>query len=245
MVVRKVGNIRKVFAMHSEKYTRVPQITLLQIIEQIEDNLGTPVCRYWEVNHNRSLAQLDFPEKAKDFAKVYGISDHIIPGLRLETSDVGESSVCAVGTWRIGNGNGCSDVYTRKHVGKIDPEYILGYISQQIFKRYEYIPKRLGELLLTDISDPVACLSSVLNQMKSKDKEKLGKRRLREITNLLCQQFNPLLKYTAYDLAKTILALPDTLKGLPPSAQKIVERVAVEAIFADYKEYENELTLVA
>jgi len=66
---------------------------------------------------------------------------------------------------------------------------------------------------------------------------------LQEITNLLNAQFNPSLKYTAYDLAKNILALPACIKGLPPSVLKGVEGTVIEAVFADYKEYETELIL--
>ena len=241
MIVRKSGNISKVFAMHSDRFGRIPQKTLLDIINQIKHGLGTPVCNYWEVNHNLSMIQLDFPEKAKDFAKVYNISDHIVPGVRLLTSDVGEASVCAIGTWHIGNGYACSDVYSRKHTVNIDLEVILKQINKQIFARYERIPQRLGELLLIDVSDPEACIASVLNQIKDKDKRNLGKRRMDEITKLLCQQCNPALKYTAYDIAKTILALPDTLKGLPASAKRVLENVATESLFADYTEYANTL----
>lgn len=245
MIVRRAGNVSKVFAMHSERYGRIPQITLLDIIEQIKHGLGKPVCRCWAVDHSRSMVELDFPEKAKDFARVYNISDHIIPGLRLVTSDVGEASVCAVGTWRIGKGTACSDVYTRKHTVKIDSKTILDQIDRQIFARYESVPKRLSELMLIDVSDPASCLSSVLIQMKQKDKDKFGKRRLQEITELLCQQFNPTLNYTAYDIAKTLLALPDTLKGLPAGAQKVLERVAMESLFKDYTEFKKELVVVA
>jgi len=243
ILVRKVGNIRKAFAMHSERYGLVPQVTLHDIIEKIDYGLGTPVCRYWEIDQSRSCVQLDFPERAKDFAKVYGISDRIIPGIRLMTSDVGDSSVCAIGTWRIGKGVVSSDVFSRKHVGKIDPAFILQQIERQIFARYDRIPKMLGELLKVDISDPAECLISILRQIKLE--EKVGKRRLQEITDLLIAQFNPTLKYTAYDLAKTILALPDSLKGLPPSTLKTIEGLVVDAVFADYKEYETELAVIA
>ena len=243
MVIRKAGGNAKVFAIHSDKYTYVPQVTLLEIIENIktEHGLGTPVCRKWEVSHTRSYVQLDFPERAKDFARVYGISDHIIPGLRLSTSDVAESSVCAVGTWRVGGGILCSDVCSRKHTGKVDPELILKEINQQIFTKYERIPKTLGELLLIDVSDPAGCLFSVLQQIKLEDT--VGKRRFREIMNLLCIQFNPTLRYTAYDIAKTILALPACLVGLPLSVSALLEKAVTAAVFADYREYEKELTL--
>jgi hypothetical protein len=133
VIVRKSGTVQKVFAMHSEEYTRVPQITLLEIIQQIEHGLGFPVCRFWEVDHDHAYVQLDFPEKAKDFARVYGISDGLIPGLRLATSDVAKSSVSAVGTWRIGGGIVRLDTYSRKHVSKITSETILKEIKASIF----------------------------------------------------------------------------------------------------------------
>jgi len=241
MLVRKTGGARKVYAMHSDRYTRAPQTTLIDIIEKIEHGLGKPVCRNWDVTHIRSYVQLDFPERAKDFARVYGISDHIVPGLRLVTSDVGESSVYAVGTWRIGKGIAYCDEYSRKHVGKFDPEYILKQIDKQIFAKFESIPKTLAELSLINIKDPAGALFSVLQQIKLE--AEVGKRRLQEITNLLSAQFNPALKYTAYDIAKNIMALPACLRGLPPTVLKAVESIVINAVFADYKEYETELVL--
>ncbi|MDR0287286.1 MAG: hypothetical protein LBI03_06245 [Clostridiales bacterium] len=243
LVMRNVGSVFKIYAMFSEDYARIPQTTLLEIISRIKQELGAPVCRFWDVNHNRSFIQLDFPEKAKDFARVYGISERIIPGLKLETSDVGISSIRAVGTWSIGKGKACSDAYTRKHVGNIDLKEIMEKIDNQIFKRYERITKALGGLLQIDVKEPKEAYYSVFKQINL---EKIvGKRRMMKIVDLLSQQLNPKLSYTAYDLAKSILALPDTLKGLPKTVLRDLETKVLEAVFADYKEYENELINIA
>jgi len=240
MVVRSAGKVRKVFAMHSEKYTYVPQITLFNIIGEIKHGLGKPVCRNWSIDHNRSVVHLDFPEKAKDFAKVYGTSTSIIPGLRLVTSDVGDSSVCAVGTWRIGSVVLGSDVYTRQHKGKVDPAQILKDIDRTIFTRYERIPKALSSLLLISLSDPVAVIESVLRQIKMADK--VGKRCAKSIEKLLCGQIQPDLSYTAYDVAKSIMTLPATLKGLSANGAKELKEAALSAVFADYTTPELFLT---
>jgi len=240
MVVRSAGKIRKVFAMHSDKYTQVPQITLFNIISEIKHGLGKPVCRGWSINHNRSVVYLDFPEKAKDFSKIYGTPPNIIPGLRLVTSDVGDSSVCAVGTWRIGSVVLGSDIYTRQHRGKVAPAKILEGINHTIFARYERIPKALSGLLLISLSDPIAVIESVLRQIKMADK--VGKRCAKSIEQLLCGQIQPDLSYTAYDVAKSIMTLPATLKGLSANGKKELKVTALNAVFADYTDPELFLT---
>jgi len=240
MLVRSAGKVRKVFAMHSEKYTRVPQITLYDIIGEIKHGLGKPVCRSWSIDHNRSVVHLDFPEKAKDFALIYGTPPDIVPGLRLVTSDVGDSSVCAVGTWRIGGAVLGSDVYTRKHTGKVDPTQILKDINSTIFTKYERIPKTLSGLLTISLTDPAAVIESVLQQIKMADK--VGKRCAKQIETLLCGQLQPDLSYTAYDVAKSIMTLPATLQGLSANGKKELKEAALSAVFADYTAPELYLT---
>ena len=241
MLIRSIDGVKKVFAMHSARYGFVPQTMILDIVDQIEHGLGKPVCKYWEVTNARTEVYLEFPEKAADFAKTYGLPEKIVPGLKLITSDVGESSVCAIGTWRRENVPLGYEVYTRKHVGKIEPDKVLEQISQRIFAKYDRIPKRLCELMKIEVDSPIDCVDSIFEQIKVKDE--IGVRRMPQLQSIMRDQFNYIVRYTAFDVAMALMALPDMVQGLPKGVQKKFTDCIAQAVFADYEEYRT--TLVA
>lgn len=242
LLIRSVDGIKKVFAMHSDRYTYVPQTTILDIIGQIEHGLGKPVCKRWEVTNSKTEVYLEFPEKAQDFAKTYRVPKKIIPGLRLITSDVGESSVCAIGTWRLEGTPLGFEVFTRKHIGRIDTVKVLEQISQKIFAKYDRIPKRLCELMLIEVDSPMDCVDSVFEQIKLKDK--LGVRRTAQLRSIMVDQFNYIVRYTAYDVAIAILGLPDSVIGMPKGVHKTFSDCIADAVFADFEEYKEELVAI-
>lgn len=242
LLVRSIGNIHKAFAMHSSQYTLVPQITMMDIIRNIGHGLGKPVCKGWTVSHFCSEVRLEFPERAEDFAKVYGIDYSIIPGLKLYTSDVGRSSVCALGTWNFGDAVIGSDIYTRKHRGMVDPGQILKEIDKKIFSKYERIPKALCELMQIHITDFGAVVDSVFRQIDLA--EKIGKRRVDELKEIMESEYNPGLHYTAYDIAKSILSLPVRVQGMPKDIRKRFENGLIQAVYADYEESQHKLIAI-
>ena len=242
LLVRTFDGVRKVFAMHSDRYTIVPQTTILDIIGQIESGLGKPVCRQWEVSNAKTEVYLEFPEKAADFAKTYNLPKKIVPGLRLITSDVGDSSVCAIGTWRLGNAPLGYEVYTRKHTGRVDTEKILDQIGQRIFAKYDRIPKRLCELMKVEVPEPMDCVDSIFEQIGLKDK--IGVRRMAQVREIVRDQFNYVVKYTAYDVAIAIMALPDMVVGMTKGVQQVFADCISGAVFADYEEYKTQLVAI-
>lgn len=241
LLIRQIDGVKKAYAMHSNRYGFVPQTMILDIIDQIEHGLGKPVCKKWEVTNAKTEIYLEFPEKANDFARTYGVPKKIVPGLKLITSDVGESSVCAVGTWRLEGMPLGYEVYTRKHVGKVEPEKILEQISQRIFAKYDRIPKRLCELMKVEIDNPLDCAESIFEQIKMKDV--IGVRRMPQLQAIMRDQFNCIVRYTAYDVAIAMMALPDMVIGMPKSIQTKFADCIASAVFADYEEYKT--TLVA
>ena len=242
LLVRSIGKVHKAFAMHSTQYTLVPQITMMDIIRKIEHGLGKPVCKGWTVSHFCSEVQLEFPERAVDFAKVYGVDHDITPGLKLLTSDVGRSSVCALGTWNFGDAVIGSDIYTRKHRGKVDSDQILKEIDKKIFSKYERIPKALCGLMQIHITDVEAAVDSVFRQIDLS--EKIGKKRVDELKEIMESEYNPGLHYTAYDIAKSILSLPARVQGMPKDIQKRFENGLIQAVYADYEESQRKLIAI-
>lgn len=242
MLIRSIDGVKKAFAMHSAKYGFVPQTMILDIINQIEHGLGKPVCKYWEVSNAKTEVYLEFPEKADDFAAVYCIPKKIVPGLRLITSDVGESSVCAIGTWRLASVPLGYEVYTRKHVGHIEPEIVLNQIGEKIFAKYDRIPKRLCELMKIEVEEPLDCADSIFEQIKLK--EEIGVRRMPQLRVIMRDQFNLAASYTAYDVAISIMALPDMVMGLPKGVQQKFTNCIAGAVFADFEEHKTQLVAI-
>lgn len=242
LLSRKVGDVKKAFALHSEKYTYVPQTMILDIIDHISHGLGTPVCRWWKVSNAKTEVYLEFPEKAKDFSLRYRLPKTMVPGLHLITSDVAESSLCAIGTWRLKRAPLGTEVYARKHTGRIDPDNVLEQISRKIFAKYDKIPQRLCELMMIEVADVMDAVESVFEQINLADV--LGKRRMKELLTIMEQQFNAAGKHTAYDVATTIMMLPDMIEGLPASVQQRFADCVSKAVFADYKEYETPLVAI-
>lgn len=242
LLVRSVDGIKKAFAMHSGRYTLVKQTLILDIIGNIAHGLGKPVCKNWEVTNSRTEVYLEFPQKAMDFTKTYGLPKKVVPGLRLITSDVGESSVCAIGTWRLDGTPFGVEVYTRKHVGRIDPEKILKQIGQKIFVKYDRLPQRLCELMRIEISNPNDCIESVLRQINLQ--EKIGIRRVKQLQEIVQDQFARTARYTAYDIAVAILALPDTVHGISKHILKKFTDCIAQAAFVDYEEWRTPLVAI-
>lgn len=125
--------------------------------------------------------------------------------------------------------------------GRIVPEKILEQIDHCIFAKYEKIPKTLCELMKIDIREPMAAMESVFQQINLKDA--IGMRREQQLCKIMEPQFNPRLKYTAYDIATTVMALSASIQGMSPTVEKRFANCVIGAVFADYREYEN--TLVA
>ena len=242
MLVRSIDGVKKAFAMHSARYGLVPQTMILDIIDQIEHGLGKPVCKWWEVSNAKTEVYLEFPEKADDFAATYRMPKKIGPGMRLITSDVGESSVCANGTWRLEGVPLGYEVYTRKHVGRIDPVTVLNQIGERIFAKYDRIPKQLCELMKIDVEEPLDCVDSVFEQIKLK--EEIGVRRMPQLQSIMRDQFNYVASYTAYDVAIAIMALPDMVVGLPKGIQRKFTDCIAGSVFADYEEHKTKLVAI-
>lgn len=232
------NGVKKVFALFSQRYAVVPQVILKSIIENFtndesgDESLGKCSCINWEVTNFKSGIYVEFPEKAKDMAKLYGLPDEIIPGLYLATSDVGECSVTAQETWRIKNSLSLGKTYKRVHKGSIDSLSVLSEIKRNIFETYTEVPERLCELLTKEVSDPKKAFKMFFEQHNMS--EKVGKDISEKLLSELSAEINPSLSYTAYDIATTIMELPARCSGLCETTMQKLQNVASQAPFADY-----------
>jgi len=246
----------KIFAVMSEKYMPIPQTTLLDIVKTVlkeaKSDLGTGECTYWSVDHSTTKIYIDFPECAKQFADDYKLPDEIVPGIMLETSDIGDCSLRVRGYFRLGgNLTYMESEFTQIHSGELNYKEMLNTIVNHIFPEYRVYPERLANLMLIDLVDASMSKAQKHKTMSSlyRDISKkiglvkaIGKKREKALIDQLIQGINSDLDYTAYDVAETFLTLSSTIiienKSVVDSVSKVVRNVL------NY-EFEEESILIA
>lgn len=268
MVYRKCKQIKKAFAVFSEKYTYVPQSILSTIIDNLdaEQTLGDMECKEWEVNHSMSKIFIEFPDKGHSLQQTYGLPDKFIPGLYLATSDTGHSSLTALPTWKVGGsvsyGVQMNEGGKRRHSGDVDPEEFAKSIGDNIFKQYTKLPERLGELLAIDITNPnwnlndskdrrankeavSAAIKDTFKQLKMV--KKVGKKLEVELYESLCGEIDPSLLYTAYDIATAVMELASRVDGIADSTRRNLQQTISNAPFCTFKKpnTNSKITLTA
>ena len=199
LVVRTDGVSPKLFAVPSETYVPIPQYTLVEAVNTLEEELGKVNCCGWEINHRLTRLYIEFPEKAEDIAKVYGRDDLPIPGMMLETSDTGDSGVIFTTTWRVkSNPVVYGESYAKKHTGKLTVSTIMDGVKNTLFASYTQLPERLCELSLVEVGNPRAVISKVVDQALGKA---LGKRRAKSLAQELCDEIPEGTIMTGFDIA--------------------------------------------
>ena len=233
LIIREAEGISKAFACFSGRYRHVPQSILCDFIKGFGTELGNAECAGWEVTQFLTDITIEFPSVADDISKTYELKDEFVPGVRLTTSDTGASSIRAVGTLRHGKSRIYVDEFTRKHSGEIDLGKLHEDVDKTIFQNYTKLPARLCDLMSIDINDPADCMERVLEQMGLEDC--IGKRIAEKLVEELLLEINPAIKYTAYDIAVSIMDLPG--RYYEDVATSTVEKLAGfvhKAAFADF-----------
>jgi len=245
LIVREIMGCRKIMAMFSEKYSYVPQTCLIDILDQLSlGPLGDYSCNKWYISHDVTQIWIEFPKKSKEMQQVYGLKDELIFGLYLATSDNGSSSLKAIGTWRINNSvsydtRGIGDESdgvrgSRKHICEVDTQAFCDKADKEIFSKMTKLPEALCNLMLYDVTDPswtlqtgdeqknnraaiVAAIKSCFGQIGMV--AAIGKSSEKMLLELVCQEINPTLHYTGYDVATLIMSLAGRVDGLSKTAE--------------------------
>lgn len=256
-VVKEVNGMKKIFAMLSGKYNALPQNVLFDVIDKVFENetLGKVVCRSWSVSHFYSCVHLEFPEKAEEFKRLYSLKEDFVPGLILATSDTGDCSFTAIGTWRRGNTLMPNKEIKRRHSGEIDISKVVDEVEHSIYSEYTKLPEALCDLMAIDITDGSWDLSkkfgmaknrrAINNTIKSVFKQvdltkAIGKRSKSKLYENLCNEFDSSVAYTAYDIAMAIVSMPERASGIGKTAMKSLEKACGQAIFAKYNYNDGE-----
>lgn len=170
-LVRRVstdkGGIQKVMALFSKKYAYIPQTILLTEIERISaDMQEKPVCSRWEVNHYISSVYLEFPKKAQMLSEEYRLPDLLVPGLKLYTSDVGDASLSARPTWRIGGSLAIGKAVTVSHMAKKDVSDFFPQIQENVLGSYKRFVQHLKAMQSISVTDPTNALKKIFQELR-------------------------------------------------------------------------------
>lgn len=229
LVVKEINGIHKAFSLLSGKYKPIDQEVLFRVINALskDESLGEPVCKKWEVTNFMTSVYIEFPKKADEIQSFYKFPEKLIPGLWLATSDTGHCSLKVRGTWRKGSATTFEKEILKKHMGEIDISKIVKEVEETIFAEYNKLPERLCELMLCEVTDPDWDLSTEEGRYKNSERIKetvksvfdqvdmlkvLGLKRKKMLMNQYLDEFDPEMRYTAYDIAIGIMEFPNRVE---------------------------------
>ena len=256
LVVRYQDNIRKVFATMSNLYAYVPQTFMCDVLDAIntDEKLGKMECTSWFITNEFSEIYLEFPEKAKEISDAYKLTDDLIPGLYLCTSDTGNSSILIRATWRMKNSKLLFGESRRKHMGSVDTSKLLEEVEKVFFAEYVSLPEKLCDLMLQDITDPTwskipekafiaknevavkGTLKKIFNEIDVVGA--IGKKNEKEIFEQLVDENDYVISYTAYDIVKQVMTLPERCSGLTEASKCALGKACAKAPFVDLQKPE-------
>lgn len=227
------GAYKKVFAAFGSKYTYVPQTILLDVLDKLESDgtLGAPVVKGWLVNHERSLIVVEYPDAADDFTDSLKLPKKVIPGVLLETSDIGMVSITAEVVYRLDGMSSyiAPEILSIRHSGDIDAEDVISQIDDKLFPAIRKLPEALADLMgrevlnysAADLNTSKGQEANVSAVSKAYDKAVcgrltafLGKKRRKALLEALVSEINPKKRYTYYDIAVSLMELPDRIDGI-------------------------------
>lgn len=259
----------KIFAIMSDKYIRMPLITVGDLYSIVMENkkYGKMVCKSWNVTHTEAKVSFSFPDYEKVLKESYDLPDPITPGIEYSISDIGEGSLRAKGYWETSAG---SIVYGesvfKEHKGRDDIEKKIETMSKEIQEKildnFIILPERLAELKKIRITSPafnpdksrdcsnnhksvLAAFKYVLKKIDTTGC--IGKKRskvLEESTDFLV--INSSKVYTAYDIVMDVFALPEILRNYFGKIGegvliKLREKVIPKAAFVDFTEMKQKI----
>ncbi len=221
--------VKKIFAAFGGAYQLLPQTVLLDIIEKFEaeGKIGGLKPYKWAVDHRLTSISFDLPDIAEDMKSVYGIKDEIIPGIMLETSDTGDSSIVIKGTYRIGGSYITTDSVLAKHTKSLTAERVIEDADKKIFEKIRKLPECLMGLMSKEAADyssldltskdgqdaNIESISDYMDIALSKCLSKFPMKRRTALREALIAELNPTAHYTLYDLAVMFIKVPERIEA--------------------------------
>ena len=249
-VIREDDGIGKVFALASTQYAHVKQRILYAFIKRMEKELGEAEVIRWHIDHNLTWIMVRFPEKAADIAATYGHTGikFPMPGMLLETSDTGFCSLTVSSIWEMPSRSSYvkAETYSRKHYGSVDAESFQTEVTKNVWSTYTLLPERLCELALINVDDPKELVQKIFQTKIGKNTlfDIVGKRDAKGIIEALCVEFNPAISYTAYDVAMTLMTLPERLVDPTRNRNNDITKTVYRVPFMDFEKMMAKKTVI-
>lgn len=248
----------KIFAVMSDKYTVIPQESVLDIINKVTTealkDLGKTECNSWLIDHSVTRIYLDFPDCGSDFAEEYKLPDEMIPGIMIETSDIGDSSLRLKGYFRLGgNLTYAENEFTQIHSGELKMSEVIDVVAEKIFPEYRIYPEKLAKLMMIDITDPSMSKAAKTKKMTYLYRDvsrkiglvkAIGKKREKSLIDQLITGINPEIDYTAYDIAQTFLTLSSTIEVENKSVVELISNTVRNVMEYKFDDKDDEITVI-
>ena len=261
LCVKSINGVKKIFSIASGKYTPLNQRILLDIIDMLSKSggMGKPKCHLWEITHYKSSIYVEFPDKAKEISELYGFEEELIPGIWMATSDTSNCSLKIRGTWRRKNSITLFGEVGHRHIGDIDIKKIIDDVEKNIFSQYTKLPDALCDLMAIDLIDSTvdvttgagqdANRAAIKSTLKSIFKEinmikAIGRKRAKSLFDGLVDEFDASINYTAYDIAISILTIPERVNNVNPLIKENLQKACGLAPYANYKNISDEESII-
>lgn len=242
----------------SDKYTVIPQETVLDIIDKVTaealKDLGRTECNNWLIDHSVTRIYLDFPDCGSDFAEEYKLPDEMVPGIMIETSDIGDSSLRLKGYFRLGgNLTYVENEFTQIHTGELKMSDVIDVVADKIFPEYRIYPEKLAKFMMIDITEPSMTKAARIKKMTSLYRDvsrkiglvkAIGKKREKSLIDQLIAGINPEIDYTAYDIAQTFLTLSSTIEVENKSVVELISNTVRNVMEYNFDDKDDEITVI-
>lgn len=258
LMVKEIGNFRKVFAVFTDRYKPIPQTFVTDLAETLSapsTAMGKGEVDAWYTCHDYTEAHIIYRDKAKECADTYGIKD-FIPAVRITTSDMGKASLTVQAVWRHGNSYAVCEELKFAHKGSTTTSDIAEKVGNVLFPRFSKLPEALANLMGIQISPEEVVVSSLYEEENEKavgdfidylvDEinliKAIGKGNTKRIKELMLDEMDMRETFTAYDIVTSFMDMPDRLKGLKPSLMKPFEKACGLAPFVEIEDSDLFLT---
>lgn len=234
------GN-RKILSARTAKYAEINQGNIIPLIDQLQ-GCGTPEITGFEIDNFITDVDVEFPEIAKDYQETFTLQEPVIPGIKVMTSDAGNSAFKVIATLKVGNTanlpipvlNDKKSHVTKRHIGTILMDRIAERANLEIFGLYKRWPEILSNLALMREEIPVYDgLCEAFHAMKLRSTAPIiSEKKENEIITKLCELYGK-LKDTPYNIAKLALKAPE-LDFLSEIQSEFLTKHILNAYTGDY-----------
>ena len=242
---------KKAFAFMSAKYRPIPVNTLPDVVTRLESygTLGKPSLHRWFVSHQFARLYLEYPKAAADLQAELKITDRVIPGVMISTSNTGDSAFYVRGTYRVEGRRSIvtTDEFARRHQGEIKPEDIVESADREVFSKIRRLPEALAAQMGRVIGEGKTSTPEEREANRKAVKEAiykafvalglrcrgagLGAERAKALRDALVAEINPAAKYTECDISVMIMGLPDRVDGISQEARELLAKACGKAAF--------------